>query len=81
MRAANISIWGRAWLTSVAMYFALTFVISWGGVVAVVGIGGFPGTTENFQTMLPMVVVAMLAGPSLAGIGVTALFLGRTGLG
>ncbi len=80
MREASTSTWRQAWLTSVAMYFALTFVISWGGVIAVVGIDGFPGTTETFQAMLPMVVVAMLAGPSLAGVVVTALFLGRTGL-
>jgi uncharacterized protein len=81
LRNANTSIWNQAWPTSVAMYIALTFVISWGGVVAAVGIDGFPGTTENFQTMLPIVVVAMLVGPSLAGVVVTALFLGKTGLG
>jgi uncharacterized protein len=80
MREGNTSIWSQAWLASLAMYLALTFVISWGGVVAVVGIDGFPSTTQNFQTMLPIVVVAMLAGPSLAGIGVTATFLGRAGL-
>jgi uncharacterized protein len=80
MPNANKSIASHAWPTNVAMYFVLTFVISWGGVIAVVGINGFPGTTENFQTMLPMVVVAMLAGPSLASVFVTALFLGATGL-
>jgi membrane protease YdiL (CAAX protease family) len=70
----------QTWLTSVVLYFALTFAVSWGGVVAAVGMGGFPGTTESFQNALPIVVAAMLAGPSLAGLVVTALYLGREGL-
>ena len=61
-------------------YFALAFAISWGGVVAVVGFNGFPGTAEEFRVLLPMVVIAMLAGPSVAGGATTALFLGKTGL-
>jgi membrane protease YdiL (CAAX protease family) len=61
-------------------YFALTFAISWGGVLAVVGFDGFPGTSEDFRNLLPMVVIAMMAGPSVAGIAATALFLGKTGL-
>jgi uncharacterized protein len=76
----NASNWSKAWSISVAMYAALTFSISWGAVIAVVGINGFPSTVENFQKMLPMVVTAMLAGPSLAGLVMTSLFLGRTGL-
>jgi hypothetical protein len=61
-------------------YFALTFAISWGGVVAVVGFDGFPGTAEDFRILLPMVVIAMVAGPSVAGVAATALFVGKTGL-
>ena len=64
----------------VSTYFILAFAISWGGVAAVVGVDGFPGTAEDFRVLLPMVVIAMLAGPSVAGIAATALFLGRSGL-
>lgn len=66
--------------TGVLAYFVLTFAISWGGVLAVVGFDGFPGTAEDFRTLLPMVVVAMMAGPSVAGLAVTAFSLGKPGL-
>jgi hypothetical protein len=64
----------------VSTYFVLAFAISWGGVAAVVGFDGFPGTADDFQVLLPIVVIAMLAGPSVAGVAATALFLGKTGL-
>lgn len=66
--------------TGVSTYFLLAFAISWGGVVAVVGFDGFPGSAEDFGVLLPMVVMAMLAGPSVAGVAATAMFLGTTGL-
>jgi CAAX protease family protein len=65
---------------SVATYFALTFAISWGGFLIVIGPGGFPGTPEQFGALLPIAVVAMIAGPSVAGILLTVLLDGRTGL-
>lgn len=64
---------------SVAAYFALTFAISWGGVLGVVGPGGFPGTPEQFQTLLPIAVAVMIAGPSIAGLVLTGLVYGRAG--
>jgi len=64
----------------VSIYFVLAFAISWGGVAAVVGFDGFPGTAEDFRVLLPMVGIAMLAGPSVAGVAGTALFFGKRGL-
>jgi len=64
---------------SVAAYFALTFAISWGGVFGMVGPGGFPGTPEQFQKLLPIAVVAMIAGPSIAGLLLIGLVRGRAG--
>ena len=62
-------------------YFALAFAISWGGVLLVIGgPGGIPGTKEEFETLLPFVILAMLAGPSVAGILLTGLVHGRAGL-
>ncbi len=61
-------------------YFALTFAISWGGFLIVAGSGGIPGTREQFETPLPIAVLAMLAGPSVAGILLTSLLYGRAGL-
>ena len=61
-------------------YFALTFAISWGGFVLVVGPGGFPGTGSQFDTLMAFVVLAMLAGPSVAGLLLTGLVDGKAGL-
>ena len=64
----------------VAIYFVLAFAISWGGILLVVGPGGFPGTPEQFETLLPLVGLAMLVGPPVAGILLTGLVHGRAGL-
>jgi uncharacterized protein len=61
-------------------FFALTFAISWAGVVIVVGPEGFPGTAEEFESLLPAAILVMLAGPSIAGLVATALFGGTAGL-
>ena len=65
----------------VASYFALTFAISWGGALLVIGgSGGMSGTTPTDDPRFPFAVLAMLAGPSVAGILLTSLFHGRAGL-
>jgi uncharacterized protein len=65
----------------VSTYFVLTHLISWGGVLLVIGgLSGIPGTAEEFQTLLLPAVLAMLAGPSMAGILCTWFFYGREGL-
>ena len=45
----------------------------------VVGPDGIPGTTEQFATLLPLVVLSMLAGPSVVGLLLTGMARGRTG--
>jgi hypothetical protein len=62
------------------VYFALAFAISWGGVLLVIGPAGIPGTMEETETLFPIVFLAMLAGPSVAGILLIGLAQGRTGL-
>src|SRR5215208_2779224 len=66
----------------VVSYFALVFASSWGGVLTVVGVGpgGFPGTREQSEMLFPFVYLAMLVGPSVAGILLTGLLHGRAGL-
>ncbi len=64
----------------VVTYFALTFVISWGGVLIVVSPSGIPGTPEQFQRLIPFVSLALLAGPSVAGLVLTGLVHGGAGL-
>jgi membrane protease YdiL (CAAX protease family) len=63
---------------STPIYFALAFVISWGGVLLVIGgPSGIPGTAAQTNPLFPWVYLAMLVGPSVAGIGMTA-FVHRT---
>jgi membrane protease YdiL (CAAX protease family) len=63
----------------VAVYVALAFAISWGGVVLTVG-DGFPGSPDEFASRLLPVVLAMLAGPSVAGLVVAGAADGRSGV-
>jgi uncharacterized protein len=62
-------------------YFALTFAISWGGVLLVIARSG--PMTEAPPTGDPLfgyAVLAMLAGPTVASILLTALLDGKDGL-
>jgi membrane protease YdiL (CAAX protease family) len=61
-------------------YFALAFAVSWGGILIVVGPGGIPGNSEQLEMLFPFGYLAMLAGPSVAGILLTGLVHGRAGL-
>jgi hypothetical protein len=63
----------------VLIYFALAFAISWGIILILAGPGGIPATKEQSEKLFPFVVLAMLAGPSVAGILLTGLVYGRAG--
>ena len=60
-------------------YFALAFAISWGAILIVVGPGGILGTKEIPEVLMPFLYLAMLVGPSVAGILLTGLLYGRVG--
>lgn len=63
-------------------YLALTFAISWGGIILAVGFGpgGFSATPQQFRMTAPYAAIpAMLLGPSVAGILLTGLVDGRAG--
>ena len=65
----------------VATYFALTFTISWGGVLLVIGgLDGMTGPRAQDNPLFPLAVLAMVAGPSVAGILLTGVIDGRAGL-
>jgi membrane protease YdiL (CAAX protease family) len=64
----------------VLIYFALAFGISWGGGLFVLGPSRIPTTLEHLMTIGPLMYVAMLAGPSVAGLLMTSLVSGRAGL-
>jgi membrane protease YdiL (CAAX protease family) len=61
------------------IYFVLAFAITWGCMALVIGPGGFPITAARFEAVGPLVYVAMLVGPSAAGLLLTGLVEGRAG--
>src|SRR5579859_1590477 len=61
-------------------FYVLAFAISWGGILLVIGgPGNFPGTSAQVEKLFLSVMVAWLAGPSLANIVVTGLVDGKAG--
>jgi uncharacterized protein len=65
----------------VLTFYALAFALSWGGILIIVGgSGGYPGTPEHVAQLFLFVMLAWLAGPSIASLLVTSLVDGRAGL-
>ncbi|TAK16105.1 MAG: CPBP family intramembrane metalloprotease [Acidobacteria bacterium] len=60
-------------------YYLLTFAISWGGFVAVLGPGSLANTDWEAAGAFFWAVVAMLSGPSIAGLLLIGLVDGRAG--
>ncbi|MCA9910403.1 MAG: hypothetical protein KC519_17215, partial [Anaerolineae bacterium] len=65
---------------SVLLYFILTVVISWGVMWLMLGPGGLPIDPEQSEAILPFVYMAMLLGPSMAGVLMIGLVQGQGGL-
>src|SRR6476469_4522031 len=63
-----------------ACYFTLAFGISWGGILAVIRGGPIPAPPDDAHRLFSLVYLAMLAGPSVAGIAMTGLVGGADGL-
>lgn len=65
---------------AVSIYFTLTFVISWGGMLAVVGgPSHLLATPEEFNRLLPLTALTLTAGPTIAGLLMTGLLSGVDG--
>src|SRR5689334_12329543 len=60
-------------------YYVLTFALSWGGFVWTVGPASLINTNWQAQGSFLAAVLAMLAGPSIAGLLLTGLVDGRAG--
>ena len=64
----------------VATYFGLVFAIGWGGILILAGgPGGIPTTQEQFERLMPWLMLVWLAGPCVAGILLTGFIYGREG--
>lgn len=65
---------------AVSTYFTLTFVVSWGGMLVVVGgPNHFLATPEEFNRLLPITALTLTAGPATAGLLMTGLLSGVNG--
>lgn len=60
-------------------YYVLTFAISWGGFVLVVGPGSLVNTNWQAEGAFVSAILVMLAGPSISGLLLTGLIDGRAG--
>lgn len=60
---------------SLPIYFTLTFVVSWAAVLTLAGADGLPATEDQAVAL----GIAMLLGPSTAGILMTGIVSGRAG--
>ena len=63
----------------VLTYFALTFILTWGGMALAIYPGRFPISEEKLATSEALVYGAMLIGPSGAAILLTGLLDGLSG--
>ncbi|HLO30891.1 MAG TPA: hypothetical protein VK249_17225 [Anaerolineales bacterium] len=66
---------------SVLIYFVLTLHISWGGLLMIMGTGGMLGVVAVPAERMPFLYLAMILGPTLAGLLMTGLVYGRAGFG
>jgi hypothetical protein len=65
---------------AVLAYFVLAFAITWGLILLIVGVDGLrPAASRSMQTGL-LLFLAMIIGPSLTGLTLTALLDGKSGL-
>lgn len=64
----------------VVAYYALTFALSWGAFVVVDGTGLRTGSNWQTDPQFTVAVVAMLAGPPVAGLLMTVVVAGAAGL-
>jgi membrane protease YdiL (CAAX protease family) len=62
------------------VFYVLAFAISWILILLIIGPIRFIGTENIPDVLLPMLYVAMLAGPSISGILLTGLVDGKAGL-
>jgi membrane protease YdiL (CAAX protease family) len=65
----------------VLTYYTLVFAISWGGILMLIGgPSNIPGTAEQVGSLFSFALIALFAGPSIAGILMNYLVDGREGL-
>jgi membrane protease YdiL (CAAX protease family) len=65
---------------SVLTFFVLTFAISWGGILFVIGPNVTPAKEGEIEILMPIIYLVFITGPCIAGILMTILVNGRASL-
>jgi membrane protease YdiL (CAAX protease family) len=60
-------------------YFALSLIITWGGILLLIGFDGILGRVDISDTQMPLLYAVTLLGPSIAGLISIAVFDAREG--
>lgn len=61
-------------------FYAVVFLISWGGLLLIVGgPGAIPGTSQDVDRLMLAALVALFAGPSVAGVLMAGVVPGPAG--
>ncbi|WP_299220541.1 CPBP family intramembrane glutamic endopeptidase [uncultured Aquimarina sp.] len=63
----------------VTLFFALTFIISWSGVLIVSNQTGILATPKQFDTLLPIAMIPFLLGPVVASFILLGVTKGKKG--
>jgi uncharacterized protein len=63
----------------VLAYYALTFTLSWGAILLMIGLKGMPVDKQQMAAVLPAAIVGMLLGPSVSGLLMIGIVDGRPG--
>ena len=72
----------QAWIKRhpILFYYVLAFILSWTGIFVVMAVmGGLPADKQQLQSVLPVAILSMLGGPSLAGVISIAVVDGNPG--
>jgi CAAX protease family protein len=64
----------------VLTYFVLAYAVAWGAMLILIGPGGLEPTATRPMQVVLLVFMAMLLGPGLTGIALTALLNSKAGL-
>ncbi|HET9455286.1 MAG TPA: CPBP family intramembrane glutamic endopeptidase, partial [Gemmatimonadaceae bacterium] len=64
-----------------ASYFLLTIALSWGGILLIVLPGSIPAPPAEAERLFVAVYLAMLVGPSVAGLAICRITGRRPGIG
>lgn len=63
----------------IAIYFTLTFLISWGSILVLIAVNGMPVTVEEAHEQLPFTIMLFLSGPLISGLLMIGLVDGKQG--